>query len=209
MIQQSLIQDHYNLRAVDYDSRRPDMTPALMAWVARHWPRGTGVARAAELGCGIGHALHGLALLDPRLHLSGVDNTRGVLRIAARRVPQAHLLCADLCDPALSRRLRTVDVALSLSVMDQARDIDAHLRLLHSITRENGTVFLSCFAWTGLKHHLSAQRFGLSHRMQTGVFTPKDMRERIMRVFAGHIEAHDILRPDPAWNVQIYKLRRR
>lgn len=96
--------------------------------------------RYLEIGCGNGFVLQGVRQAYPKAELWGCDPSLEGLRLAARRVPDAHLLQFD------ARRVPfadTFDLIAAFDVLEHVDEDVAALREMHRACRSGGAIMLT------------------------------------------------------------------
>lgn len=116
----------------------------IAAALRRFFPRARDFA---EIGCGTGFVLEGLARMRPGLRWTGVDASRLGLAYARGRVPQARFILAD------GRRLpfgRAFDAVGAFDVLEHIPDDESVLSELARVLRPGGGLLLTVPQHAGL-----------------------------------------------------------
>jgi SAM-dependent methyltransferase len=134
--------------------------------------------RVLDAGCGTG--THLAALCRARSQAVGLDFSRGMLRVAQRRAPQAALAQADL-NRELPVRRRVFDAVLSALVSEHLGDIRRFFAEAFSALRRGGRLVFSAFhpelARAGIEANF--ERDGTEYRLGAERYTVADYLNHI------------------------------
>lgn len=138
----------------------------------RYFPR---AANLLEVGCGTAYVLAGVARARPELALTGSDLSPRALALAARRLPRAQWVQADLCRLPFQEEF---DLAAALDVLEHIPDQDAALASLRRALRPGGGLLLTvpqhAWLWSALDaisgHQRRYQRAKLRNRLKKAGF---------------------------------------
>jgi SAM-dependent methyltransferase len=144
-------------------------TDLVIGALERFFPRARDFA---EIGCGTGCILEGLASRRPGLRLTGIDLFAQALAFAGERVPQARLVRAD------ARRLPfqpRFDVVGAFDVLEHIREDEAALAEMARLVRPGGGILLTVPQHAGLWSR-SDERAGHLRR-----YTRRGLRDKVRR----------------------------
>jgi SAM-dependent methyltransferase len=134
--------------------------------------------RVLDAGCGTG--VHLATLARARSRAVGLDFSRGMLRVAQQRVPQAALAQADLNREFPVRR-RAFDAVLSALVSEHLADLGRFFREAFSVLRHRGRLVFSAFhpelARAGIEANF--ERDGTEYRLGAERYTVADYLNHI------------------------------
>jgi SAM-dependent methyltransferase len=134
--------------------------------------------RVLDAGCGTG--VHLATLARARSRAVGLDFSRGMLRVAQQRVPQAALAQADLNREFPVRR-RAFDAVLSALVSEHLADLGRFFREAFSVLRYGGRLVFSAFhpelARAGIEANF--EQDGTEYRLGAEPYTVADYLNHI------------------------------
>jgi SAM-dependent methyltransferase len=134
--------------------------------------------RVLDAGCGTGVYL--AAICAARSRATGLDFSRGMLRMAQRRAPRAGLAEADL-NRAFPVRRRTFDAVLSALVSEHLVDLPRFFSEAYSALRRGGRLVFSAFhpelARAGVEANF--ERDGTEYRLGAATYTVDDYLNQI------------------------------
>lgn len=134
--------------------------------------------RVLDAGCGTG--AHLASLDRTRSRAVGLDFSRGMLRVAQRKVPRAALVQADLNREFPVRR-RVFDAVLSALVSEHLADLRRFFTETFSVLRAGGRLVFSAFhpelARAGIEANF--ERDGTEYRLGAERYTVADYLDRI------------------------------
>jgi SAM-dependent methyltransferase len=110
----------------------------LIVWaLERYFPR---AARLLEVGCGTGVVLEAIRASFPAMQLVGADLSNEALRIARKRVDDAHFVQVDAGQLPFRHEF---DVVCALDILEHVDDDDSVLRGLVTATRPGGGILVT------------------------------------------------------------------
>ncbi len=210
--------------AADYEDRWRAFNGSTREWVLSHWPDNlSDGARILDVGCGAGGWLASLSRHAPGLRLTGIDISRAQLRQARQRVPEAGLVEADAAQLPFVRG--TFDVICSLNVLHHVSDARAHLASLIATGRTatatpaaadtdaaagagcGATIFLATFAASrNLAIRIATRWLRWRNPAWRQVLSTATLRSVISDLPGLTIVAHEEIRADGFWYLQVYRL---
>lgn len=135
------LREFFAARAVGWEERYPDDTPAYRAAVAALEPRRGG--RVLDAGCGTARAVPLLReAVGPTGTVMGVDLTPEMLREAARLGRSADGALVEADGSRLPLRDAAFDAVLAAGLLNHLPDAEAGLRELARVTRPGGRLAL-------------------------------------------------------------------
>ncbi len=138
----------------------------------RHFPQ---AANLLEVGCGTAYVLAGVARARPELELTGSDLSPQALALAARRLPRARWVQADLCRLPFQEEF---DLVAALDVLEHIPDENAALAAIRRALRPGGGLLLTVpqhpWLWSALDgisgHQRRYRRAELRQRLEEAGF---------------------------------------
>ena len=151
--------------------------------------------RVLDAGCGTGAHLAALGAM--RCRTLGVDFSWGMLSVARRRAPRAHLVQADL-DRALPVRRAAFDAVLSALVSEHLTDLRGFFREAFAVLRRGGRLVFSAFhpelAHAGVEANF--ERDGTEFRLGAERHSVSDYLDRIADAGFRRIEWQELAGDD-------------
>lgn len=202
------VRTHYDRLAQAYDNRWPAYNKAQADWIAQNLPL-SAITSVLDLGCGTGIMLGKIFDQNKQVALTGVDASKEMLKFAATRLPQAQFIEGNIEDENLATRLKAADIVISTSVLHHLHDADGHLRLLYTLTKSGGTIYLSDFANDVLKMKMADVFFRLTQAFHKRSWSSHALKIKIKENMPqAKIVSGTILRPDDFWRIQIYAIKK-
>lgn len=96
-----------------------------------------------ELGCGTGNVLRALADEYPNSHLTGVDISVSMLRVARKKLPAAYILRQDVISFLRQQPDKMYDLVVMQNVLYAIPQRDELWRLLNRVLRQGGAVVVT------------------------------------------------------------------
>lgn len=200
--------DDYTGLANGYDQRWRFFNKPVHDWVMAQWPSSfPDGGSVIETGCGTGEILARIEQQYPYLTLTGVDLSPAMLADARKKLSPAVTLIEHNLESDFLKLSASYDVALSLNVLHHLNNQTAHLQTLHNSIEQNGTVFLCDFAINTPLLWSIEKLWRYFHPVHYRAFSCSNLQQRI-KDCGFEIKAHDILKPDHFWRLQIYRLEK-
>ncbi|MBI1216652.1 MAG: methyltransferase domain-containing protein [Alphaproteobacteria bacterium] len=201
------IKQHYDSLSPIYEAHWASYNQAQVDWVMAHWPVNKKPETVLDIGCGTGLMLEHIHQKWPGIELLGVDASGSMLQKAEGALAQAASFQeGNIEDGDFTAQLPPSDVVLSLSVSHHLNDIDRHIRLLHRLVGENGTVFLADFSLDGWGMKLAHRYVWPRGKTYQTAFPQWILMKKLAEKSLFSVRNSAILKPDWFWRIQIYEL---
>lgn len=189
-----------------YDTHWSDYTDAVHDWIITKMRENQAPQSLLDIGCGTGMMLKCLSNEFPSSHLTGLDTTPSMLKLAKENCPDAYLVETNVDkDWPLCGELRW-DAVLSLSVLHHLEDHEAHFHRLHHYCSKDGAVYLADFALDSLPMTIGDIWWKISLPSYVKAYSSKRLEHLIQESGFFEITEQGLFKPNNFWRVQTYRL---
>lgn len=203
MPQFNTVSRHYDALSEDYEARWCKYNSIQRDWIMAHLPK-TDPISVLELGCGQGKMLERLQERYPQACLVGVDASKGMIKHGHANTRVIH---GDIEDTAITHKLKSADIVISLSVLHHLNAPIKHLQVIQSKLNSGGVAYVSAFAHDGFLMKAAGGWFKQSRKLHKTTWSHSKMRSVIKDVFQGATITSKVLRPDWFWRIQIFRIQ--